>query len=125
MSELSKLCQRLGIRCTAVNDCVAPDGWPAGTIGWTVVLKFQRRQLTTRFYQGPAVCREPAAADVLSCLASDASAGMQDFESFCSDFGYDSDSRRALATFEACRAMAPRLEKFLGDAFDAVTRAKH
>lgn len=40
---------------------------------------------------------------VVECLLSDAQSGSLSFEHFCSEFGYDSDSRSAQATHNACR----------------------
>ncbi len=61
----------------------------------------------------------PTAADVLDCLASDCS-GMDSgttFEDWCSEYGYDTDSRKAEQTFLAVKAEAAQLREFLGDAF--------
>lgn len=44
----------------------------------------------------------PTAASVLYCLLSDAAAIDQSFDDWAGDFGYDTDSRKALATYEAC-----------------------
>lgn len=60
--------------------------------------------------------REPKTADVLDCLSSDAaSIGNTDFEMWCNDLGYDSDSRKAEKTYKACEHSARRLRNFLGD----------
>jgi len=45
----------------------------------------------------------PGPADVLHSVLSDAEACGQSFESWCGDFGYDTDSRKAFATYEACQ----------------------
>ena len=37
------------------------------------------------------------------------------FEDWCSDFGYDADSRKAEKTFKVCEHQAKRLRSFLGD----------
>lgn len=44
----------------------------------------------------------PTAASVLYCLISDAGAIDQSFDDWAGDFGMDTDSRKALATYEAC-----------------------
>lgn len=53
----------------------------------------------------------PKLDDVLSCLVTDAEADGMPFEGWCSYFGYDSDSRKALATYEACKANAGKLKR--------------
>lgn len=45
----------------------------------------------------------PHPADLLYSLISDSSAAEQTFANWCSDFGYDTDSRKALQTYEACQ----------------------
>jgi len=44
----------------------------------------------------------PTAAGVLYCLLSDAEAVDQSFTDWAGDLGYDTDSRKALETYEAC-----------------------
>jgi hypothetical protein len=84
-----------------------------------------RRQLTTVFSQGSAHTSEPSPADVLSCLIGDAFYGRQSFDDFCSDLGYDNDSRRAERTWRACKATAPKVDRFLGDDLEAFESAEH
>jgi hypothetical protein len=60
----------------------------------------------------------PHAADVLYSVILDSSASEQTFASWCDDFGYDTDSRKALATYEACQENSDRLAKV----FDHVAR---
>ena len=59
---------------------------------------------------------EPGVQDVLDCLASDASGidNVRSFEDWCSEYGYDTDSRKAEKTFKACEHSAKRLKAFLG-----------
>lgn len=64
---------------------------------------------------------------VIHSLLSDSRAGEMSFTDFCSDFGYDTDSRKALAVWEACvetngkfralvgREMFDELETLLSD----------
>jgi hypothetical protein len=59
--------------------------------------------------------KAPKAAEVLDCIASDASGADGSFEDFCSNFGYDEDSRKAEKTYKACKHQGERLRKFLGD----------
>ena len=76
-----------------------------------VTLKVGRRSMRLHFSQGSGHTAEPTAADVLDCLASDASSvnSARDFEDWASDLGYDVDSRKAHATFEACQKQAEQL----------------
>jgi hypothetical protein len=55
----------------------------------------------------------PQLRDVLHSLQSDASAPLL-FEDFCSEFGYDTDSRKAESTHRACLRIRGELERMLG-----------
>lgn len=126
MSQLQVLCDKLGITCEAKYGAVEPESkWERTAHPYKVTLRFKRRRLTTAFFMGSAHTSEPTAADVLACLVSDTSAGDQSFEDFCSDLGYNVDSRKAERVYKACAKMAPRVRRFLGDDFDAVANAEH
>lgn len=55
--------------------------------------------------------RHPSAQDVLSCISSDAHTP-DSFEEFCSEYGYEHDSIKALQTFRRHSAFAKRLKAF-------------
>jgi hypothetical protein len=68
----------------------------------------------------------PTAADVLGCLCSDAQ-GVdhgETFEDWASDFGYDTDSRKAERIYHECQSIALRLRGFLGTHYDRAMRAE-
>lgn len=56
----------------------------------------------------------PCAADVLCSLIHDSSAVGQSFESWCEEFGYNSDSRKAERLYHACQENADKLVRVLG-----------
>lgn len=60
--------------------------------------------------------------DVLNafyCFVSDAVSGSQDFENFCSEFGYNSDSRQAEKIHKKCKKSLEKLKKIYdGDIYD-------
>ena len=79
-------------------------------------LRMGNKQMTVYFSQGYGVCGEPTAAGVLDCLASD-SAGVDNarsFEEWCSEYGYDTDSRKAERIYKVCVRQAGKLRTFLG-----------
>ena len=126
ISDLTCLCSHLNIRISAKYGAVeVPDGWPTGTHPYKITLRMRSRALTVPFFMGSANTSEPSAADVLYCLCSDAYSGELSFEHFCSEFGYDLDSRKAEATYKACVKLAPKVRKFLGEHFDTVASAEH
>lgn len=61
---------------------------------------------------------EPQLGDLLACLASDARLGDETFDDFCADLGYDTDSRKAEASWRQCRVDRDRLHAFFGADFD-------
>ena len=86
---------------------------------YSVTLKRGRRQLTVPFGMGYGLSNEPTAQDVLESLLSDASSADQDFEDWCGEYGYDTDSRKAERTYDQVRHLTGKLRQFLGDDFDA------
>lgn len=55
--------------------------------------------------------KPPTLDDVLYALVSDAEACDMSFDDWCSSFGYDTDSRKALDTYLACQRNATKLRK--------------
>lgn len=125
-SELERLCNaRPKVKCEAtMGDKPAPWAEPGKHVPqyhWRVTLKYRGRSLTTDFWS----CDEPNAAAVLSCLISDSTAAGSRFEDWASDLGYDVDSRKAYATWEACCKSFPKVVRFLGSGFDTFASAEH
>jgi hypothetical protein len=85
---------------------------------WKCVVKMGRKQMTVVFSMGYGHNgKEPKLADVLDCLSSDASGleSSRGFEDWCSDYGYDTDSRKAEKIYKSVEHQAKRLKNFLGD----------
>lgn len=74
-----------------------------GTLAWSKLEK-QRKPIA------------PHAADVLHSLILDSSACDQSFNDWCGDFGYDTDSRKALDTYLACQESGTKLRKVFSGA---------
>lgn len=55
--------------------------------------------------------KEPTDYDVLACISGDVHCP-EDFAEFCSEYGYEEDSRKAEATFRRCAAFGRRLRAF-------------
>lgn len=58
----------------------------------------------------------PTAGSVLYSLLLDASGADENFFDWCSNYGYDTDSRKALATYEACCIIRKDVHKFFTEA---------
>ena len=123
MGTLAELIAREGITATVVPADVNPnigDDIP-GANHYRVTLRAHGRQMTVPWSQGPAILREPTAADVLDCLASDTSgyhSAGGTFEAWAAEYGYDEDSRKAERIFRAVERQAGALRHLLGDAYD-------
>ena len=61
----------------------------------------------------------PTAAGVLALLITDAAAREMSFALWCSDYGYSTDSRSALTTYETCQKHGDALAVVLGDTWSA------
>lgn len=70
--------------------------------------------LEVPYRTGLGIEETPTVEDILNAVALDAMSGEDGFEEFCQEFGYDTDSRRAYATWEACVRMLNDLREFLG-----------
>lgn len=57
----------------------------------------------------PAKPVPPNPDNVLHSLIMDWQCSQDTYETFCGDLGYDTDSRRALATYLACQEAGPKL----------------
>ena len=59
----------------------------------------------------------PTVAEVLDCLASDSASveNATNFEDWCGEYGYDTDSRKAERTFKQCGRQAAQLRVLLGN----------
>lgn len=55
----------------------------------------------------------PHAADVLYALILDSDAAQMTFAAWCDEYGYDTDSRKALDTYLACQDNADKLARII------------
>ncbi len=80
------------------------------------VLKISIQQLVSGKYDLDTILRcsyaiKPIIEDVLYALVSDASFSVETFPDFCSNIGYDTDSRKALEIYLACQENGEKLRK--------------
>lgn len=94
---------------------------------WRVTLhkpkdaKAWSEQWTFPFYTGTGHRKDgqpvrPAAASILYCVLMDVEAFNQNFPDWASDFGYDSDSIRALGIYDACCEEARSMQRIFSKA---------
>jgi len=94
---------------------------------WRCVFKMGRRSLTIYFSMGMAHNgKEPTAADVIACVVSDARGidYCRSFEDWCSDYGYDTDSRKAERIFKVCERLAKSLKRFLAGEYEGLLQCE-
>lgn len=89
---------------------------------WAVVLKYQGRSMSTEFHTGVGLRKNnkpvpPKVPDVLYCLLMDSSALDLTFEEWCSEMGYDTDSRKAEKIYNLCVENAIKVKRLLGKDF--------
>lgn len=91
---------------------------------WKVVLRRANRA-TMSFYYSKGYGHngaEPKLAEVMELLQMD-SYCCDTFEEFCSEYGYDADSRSVERTFKLCRRFAAKIKKFFGTDLELLRRA--
>ena len=66
---------------------------------------------------------KPDLVDVLQSCLTDSSDEGATFENWCGDLGYDTDSRKAYATWEACMRIARDMRRLFRGDFDRALRA--
>lgn len=123
---LRQLASKMGIQCRfgAKLPRDKQDDWQRKATGWDCTLCYREREFTFDFWQGSAIKGEPTVIGTLECLLSDSQADDQSFEEFCSEFGYDTDSRKAEQTWQACKKSAVGLKRLLGDDYEAFLYAE-
>jgi len=124
MSEYDKQAQdflnKYGLKATSTYLTEEIPKWDQGDYHSKFRLKVTRiariqgrtRHLTCNWYQSIAQGSEsPTAYDILATLSSE-SYLYDDFEDFCSSFGYSTDSIKALETFKAVKKLSTRINDF-------------
>jgi hypothetical protein len=102
-------------------DVEGVDTRPDGLMGdsayhFKCTLKMAAKRMTVYFSHGRAIVGDPTTEDVLNCLLADCNGFdyITGFEDWCSNYGYDSDSRTAEKIYKAVVHQSKRLGQFLG-----------
>lgn len=90
----------------------------------TVTNTETKEKITFEFWASnarPKLNREYDILNAFYCFVSDAVGGSESFEYFCSEFGYDTDSRKAEKIYRKCKKQLEKLNKIYdGDIYDLV-----
>lgn len=93
------------------------DEWQKNANGYRLKIIYQGRSFSFDFWQGYSITHEPEVEGVLECLLSDASIS-EDFEDFCNEFGYSTDSRKVEQTYKSCLKIQSNMKRLLGADFE-------
>jgi len=101
------------------NPSMADDSeWAAQASHYTCTFRVRGQDgtLAVPFSMGAAHTSEPDIQDVLDAIASDGSGyeNATGFEDWASEYGYDTDSRKAERTYRAVKSQAERFMRFVG-----------
>lgn len=105
-----RLAEAILVRCPVSKKS---DDWQETAFHWLIDINGQKFD----YYAGSGHVTEsgkpkkPLYDDVLYCLVSDADAAEMTFADWCSNLGYDTDSRKALSIYEQCQQNADKLRK--------------
>ena len=114
-------------RITATYTGSKEAGWEGGPKNWnhhhiTVTNVETGKHTDFDFWMSIARPHMETRYDVLNAFyafVDDAISGEMSFDEFCSEFGYDSDSRRAEKTWKACKRATAKLHRIYdGDIYD-------
>ena len=83
---------------------------------YLVTLHHDKREYSLYFSQGLGIKHKPTAKSVLESVLLDVSCveSGQTFEDFCSELGYDTDSRRAERIYNACLKERDQIGELFG-----------
>jgi len=112
---LAELCAELGITASVKEldgDLTTFPDWAKQ--GWSIVLKYQGKRAQFRFYGG-GKASTPTASDLVWSVATDSTALNENFNYWCDNFGYTTDSIKARSTYKACQRNGSRLIKLIGN----------
>lgn len=103
----------MGVRMTSkrVPSRTLAEQWSADASHWRVTIKRNGKRMTVSYSMGSAHTGSPDECDVLNCLLSDASCVEDGFADWCGNMDMDTDSRKALNMFRACKRTAASLAR--------------
>ena len=93
------------------------DEWQKQANGYTIKLSYGRKTYSVDYWQGVGIKERPTLKGVMECLFLDAESSSENFEDFCSNFGYDTDSRKAERIYNACKRIKENLKRLLGEQY--------
>jgi hypothetical protein len=117
---------KVTLRILSGPDLAVTEDFEWRHFAYKVELRYQGRRAQFPWKQGEALTQAPTAADVLEAILSDC-AGYDNARSFgewAEEYGYDTDSRKAEQTWKAVERQRAKVERLLGDDYDAAVFPK-
>lgn len=108
---------KLTCKRVSKNPHMHDDKWPADH--WRCTMSRRGKRMSVFFSKGHGHHgKPPTSSEIIESLALDASGyeNARGYDDWASEYGYDTDSRRAHRTYNAVKSEASRLRRFLGDA---------
>lgn len=90
------------------------DEWKRTATKYNCKITFKDKSYTFNYWMGAAHTKSPSKKDVLYSFIMD-DVSYMDFEEFCSNFGYNNDSIKALKTFEACQLQTKNVHRLFNE----------
>ena len=120
MTTIKELIEKYNIKINCKYGIKTPydklDNWQKDSHKYTCVLSIGRKRMTVDFFLGTSYTTDPTSDMVLSGLIEDYTSVLNyDFEEFCDNLGYNSDSRKAEKIYKKCERLKNKLNKFLGE----------
>ena len=116
---LAQFVESAGVTLTARRTVDNPNMDDADHMdNWLVTLKAGTGRMRLPYSMGTGhKGAAPTVASVLDCLASDAAgvANARDYDDWCAEYGYNTDSRRAERTYRIIQRQSAHLSALLGE----------
>lgn len=119
MSELrdnaKEICKKHGITMKVGEPVYDYPVWDEEYPHYIFPVTLRKDGKSMRIHFGQSLAKgstPPDEYDIIACLTKDDPGS---FENFCSDFGYDTDSRRAEKTYKAVKAEWKKMLRVFGD----------
>jgi len=117
INQANYFAKKHGVKLSVISSKRA-SMWGETQIRTVFKLKISRKGKSYTFYFGQSIASgddKPSMYDVLACLTK---YDPGSFENFCSEYGYDTDSRKAEKTYKAvCKEFAA-IERLFWDILD-------
>lgn len=109
--DVSMAAKHLGERLDTTD-----GNWPHDL--WQCTFRMDGRKATFEYRAGLGhEGKRPVEGAVLECLLLDTDSIEEPFDEWCSNFGFDSDSRKAEQMYLACQRTAEQMENLFGGPF--------